>query len=189
MRGDVWYSTCANNERLGSTTVKAVEQSLGFNVDVEKRDFTAQFTQSQPHTDKVRFVAHQHSNNVSLFQRAFGPERVRKLVTSPVHILVCQSLLFEDNERFVRVLLRLLEKAVEVCDDSLLHTSPQRLPVPPEFEVINQILPEEGISRSLVEEKSQQPRYNAAEHHSYHVDAKTVRHRTDPLLNTAPNLR
>ena len=149
-------NTCANNKRLGSTALEAVKQRLGFNVDVEKGDLTAQFTQSQPHTDKIRLVEHPQSNNVSLFQRALRPERVGKLVTSPVHDLICQSKVFEDDEGFVRVRLCLVKKTVEVRDDSFLHASLQRLPVPPKFEVINQIHPQKGIRHPLVEKERQQ---------------------------------
>lgn len=147
-------STCANNERLGSATLKAVKKSFGFNVGIEKRNFTAQFAESQPHTDKVRLVAHQQSNTVSLLHAAL-PERVRKLVTSPVHILVCQPLILEDNEGFVRVLRRLVEKAVKVCDDSSLHASLQILLVPPEFQVVHEIHPQERIRGFLIEESQQ----------------------------------
>ncbi len=146
-----------------------MEQRFGFNVDVEKCDFAAQFTQSQPHTNKVGFVEHQQSNNVSLFQRALRSERVRKLVASPVHIPVCQCLVFEDDEGSVRVLPRLVEKTVEVRDDSLLHTSLQSLSVPPKFQVIHQIRPEEAISHPLVEKKSQQSCYSAGKHQSHHL--------------------
>lgn len=157
-------STCANNQRPGSTALEAVKQRFGFNVDVEKSDFTAQFTQPEPHTDEIRFVEHPQSNDVPLFERALRPEHVRKLVTSPVHVLVCHSLLFEDDERFVRILPRLVQETVEVRDDPSLHTSLQRLFVPPKSQVINQIQPQEGVSDSLVEEKSQEPCQNAAYH-------------------------
>lgn len=161
--------TCANNERLGSTAPNTVKKSSGFNVDVQKGHFTAQFTQSEPHADEVRLVAHQQSNNVALFQRALRPEGARELVTSPVHILVRESLLFKENEWLIRVLPRLVKKAVEERGDPSLHTSLQSPAVPQKFEVINQIHPEEGKCSDLIEKESQQPCYHAAKQHSDHL--------------------
>lgn len=154
---DTSYVTCSNNKSLRSTTLEAVKQRFRFDVDVREGDFTAQFTQPKPHANKVRFVAHQLSNNVSLLQKAIRSEHVGKPVASPVHVLVCQSLVFEDNEAFVRVLPCLVEKTVEECDDPLSHTSLQRISVPPKFPIIQQIRPEKGIGHPLIKEKRQQP--------------------------------
>lgn len=148
--------TWSDHQRGGPAAAEAVEQRPGFDVGVDEGHLAAQLGQSEPDADEVRFVAHQQCDHVPQFQRPAGSEGAGKPVTPSVHVPVRQSPVLEDYEGFARVPARLVPETVQERGVSSLHASLQGSPVAPESQVEEQILPEEGMNQSLVEEKSQQ---------------------------------
>lgn len=134
-----------------------VSQSLGFDVGVEESSLAAQLAESQPHTYEIWMVEHPKSHHCAWCDLGLPPEHVSEPVASPVHVLVSQDLVLEDDERLAGRLPRLLEKTVEVRDNAELQTSLEALFVLPKFEVVKQILPPQSKVGPLVEEERQQP--------------------------------
>lgn len=133
-----------------------VSQSLGFDVGVEESRLAAQLAESQPHTYVIRMVEHPKRHHGAWCDFGLPPEHVSEPVASPVHVLVSQDLVLEDDEGLAGRLPRLLEETVQVRDNAELQTSLEALFVQAKFEVVKQILPPQSKVGPLVEEERQQ---------------------------------
>lgn len=105
--------TCICDQSLGSAAAEAVQQRPGSDVGVEKRRGAADLPQTQPQKQQDGLISQEQRHRVALFNVAALQEDPGRLAAEFVCIPVCVGLLFETDERLVRLQVHHLQEAVQ----------------------------------------------------------------------------
>lgn len=101
------------DQSLGSAAAEAVQQRLGSDVAVEKRGGAADLQQSQPQKEEDGLISQQQRHHVALFDAAALQEDPGRLAAELICIPVGVGLIFETDERLVRLHVHHLQEAVQ----------------------------------------------------------------------------